>query len=697
MSYYELYCIIIDINVVFNYSLYQPGMEVYYVKKSSKIFSVLTCFFITFSGLTLAGKSKVSATPDSYTRLGGATRYLTSIAISKDGWSQSSDYIVLASGENYADALCAAPLAKLYNAPILLTPHDSLKNSDQNNSLEAEIQRLSPTYAFIIGGTGAVSDNIINELQELGISKDNCERIYGQDRYGTSLEVAKKILKVRGSISSAAVASGENFPDALSIASIAAANSMPILLTRKSSIDSDIEAFINGASLDTTYIIGGTGVISDSTVNNLTNKKRLSGADRYQTNLAVINEFIQNNSALLNNIYVTTSTGFADALSGAADAAKDNAPVLLVSNNNYSNFQDTIDMIHSNLRNISAVKVLGGTGVVSDALSYKLVNPDRIVLGYSTYWSSYDTKSLITMQNYPSAIDEVGTFTFVSDSTGNISNAYPTPTAQLSCAKSSGMKALALVTDDFDNSVSHPLLSNATYRKNFINNIIAIIQTNGYSGVNIDFEGMKAWDRNNFSTFMQELYTALHPLNYLVTVDVIAKTYDSPSDNWTGPYDYAQLGKYTDQVAIMTYDYSWTVPGSIAPIYWVQNVVDYAAAVIPRNKILLGLEAYGKDWCEQTNPDGSLYYTTNVYGVAGTINLASQYGARIILDDYSKSEHFDYTDSSGRKHHAWFEDGTSVAYKLNLVNNEDLGGVAIWDLAYPDANYMNQIKTILKK
>lgn len=216
-------------------------------------------------------------------------------------------------------------------------------------------------------------------------------------------------------------------------------------------------------------------------------------------------------------------------------------------------------------------------------------------------------------------------------------------------------------------------------------------------GVNIDFEGMKAWDRNNFSAFMQELSSALHPLNYLVTVDVIAKTYDNPSSNWTGSFDYAQIGKYADQVAIMTYDYSWSTPGSISPIYWVQDVVDYAASVIPRNKILLGIEAYGKDWCEQTDSSGNLYYTTNVYGVTGTINLATQYGSQIILDNYSKSQHFDYTDSSNRKHHVWFEDGTSLAYKLNLVNNEDLGGVALWNLAYPDAYYMNQIKSIFNK
>lgn len=148
----------------------------------------------------------------------------------------------------------------------------------------------------------------------------------------------------------------------------------------------------------------------------------------------------------------------------------------------------------------------------------------------------------------------------------------------------------------------------------------------------------------------------------------------------------------------MTYDYSYTVPGPIAPLFWVQDVVNYAATVIPRYKILVGLEAYAKDWCENTYPGGStIYYTTSAYGVATARNLAAQYNAAISFDDDSKCEHFDYTDNSGQKHHVWFEDGKSVAYKLNLVNSQDLGGVAIWHMGLPDTGYMDQVKSIFNK
>lgn len=140
----------------------------------------------------------------------------------------------------------------------------------------------------------------------------------------------------------------------------------------------DIKAFINSSGISATYVIGGTGAIAGSTVSALPNIKRLSGANRYQTNLAVIKEFTQNNTISFTTLYAATGTAFADALSGAAEAAKDNAAVLLVSNNNYNDFKDSIDLIHSNLRNISTAKMLGGTGVISDTLANKIINPDRI-------------------------------------------------------------------------------------------------------------------------------------------------------------------------------------------------------------------------------------------------------------------------------------------------------------------------------
>jgi N-acetylmuramoyl-L-alanine amidase len=91
--------------------------------------------------------------------------------------------VILASGENFPDALCAAPLATKYQAPILLTSKNSLPSAVEN-----EINRLKPKNAILVGGTGAISDNIKTTLQNKGI---NVIRISGASRYETSLEIAK--------------------------------------------------------------------------------------------------------------------------------------------------------------------------------------------------------------------------------------------------------------------------------------------------------------------------------------------------------------------------------------------------------------------------------------------------------------------------------------------------------------------------
>ena len=129
-----------------------------------------------------------------------------------------------------------------------------------------------------------------------------------------------------------------------------------------------VKNFINNNNTTSKcYIVGGTSSISDSAINGLSNYKRLSGDDRYQTNSAVINEFLGSTS--FNNIYLANGEGFADALSGSAAAAIASSPIILV-NNSYCTNEP---IIQSNLDNISTVNILGGTAVVPDTLVQKLL------------------------------------------------------------------------------------------------------------------------------------------------------------------------------------------------------------------------------------------------------------------------------------------------------------------------------------
>lgn len=311
---------------------------------------VICAFFVAMFATTL----KVSAAP-AVERIGGTDRYETAIKISQSYWT-NSDYVVIVSGENFPDALCAAPLAEKYRAPILLTESSSMRS----NVLD-EVLRLNAKNAFIVGGTGVISEQIENDLKSKGLK---VTRKQGNNRYETSIEVAKEI----GTSNGAVIASGENFPDALSIASIAASKQMPIILTLPDKLPSITKQFIQNNNDTKYYVIGGNGAVDDSVASVLNNYKRLSGGDRYETNTAVINEFLD--TINVGTMFVADGNGFADALSGSAAASKCNSPIVLVHNDNGSQQRTIKDHIVS----VSVVKVLGGTGVVSDAVVQRVIN-----------------------------------------------------------------------------------------------------------------------------------------------------------------------------------------------------------------------------------------------------------------------------------------------------------------------------------
>ena len=308
----------------------------------------------------------------------------------------------------------------------------------------------------------------------------------------------------------------------------------------------------------------------------------------------------------------------------------------------------------------------------------------KLVLGFTTYYYSGDTSSYNSMVANTSTIDEIATQNYTTDGLGNVSGLIPTN--QLTYANNNGIKTLAMIQNNFDGNIAKSVLESPTNRQALINNMLTAMKANGYKGINVDLEGVYYYDRSYYTTFMSELYNTLKPQGFTVTVAVPAKTSDSPTNTWSGAYDYAQLANYADQIVLMTYDehYPGGTAGAVASIGWVENVIKYAVTVIPKEKIILGTAAYGYDW--STNG-------TKAYGINGMYNLAAANGATVLFDSVSKTPYFNYTDATGIAHSAWFENSTSVGYKLDLVNSYDLSGIAIWRLGLENADYWTTIKT----
>lgn len=318
-------------------------------------FAVFLCFLFLLAPLKAKAADILNGD-----RLSGLDRYETSVSISNEGWIDSADTAIITTGLDFPDALSAAPLAKKYNAPILLTSPNSL-----NLKVSAELTRLGVTKVFIIGGTGAVSTNIETQLKSKGITYT---RLSGKDRYETSVAVANAV----GVTGNLVVATGENYPDALSIASWAANNGAPIILTGCKSIPACTAAYLNSVAgkVSTTYVIGGDGVVSNAVMYKLKNPKRVGGKDRFATNLAVLNTF--KGDFDFSKLYIATGNQFPDALSGSALAAQSKSAIVLSNSGSLPDIKSFIDSVKGSL---NSAYVLGGTGAVSDSAVSSLVPP----------------------------------------------------------------------------------------------------------------------------------------------------------------------------------------------------------------------------------------------------------------------------------------------------------------------------------
>ena len=293
--------------------------------------------------------------------IAGNNRYHTAALISQATYEQS-EIAILAQGMNFPDALAAGPLAYALNAPILLTWTDRLAEET-----EAELLRLGVKKIIILGGNNAISEAVESNLKDtLGYET---QRLAGLNRYTTALEVAEYIKALKGTPHRVVLSSGTSFADALSIGSYAASEGLPILTTSPLGLVQETIDFLSVNNVSEVLVVGGITVIPAEIEENLKTMgitvKRISGDNRESTSAAIASELYQDTR------FAVAANGmtFPDALAAAPYAAKHNAPILLVR-------QDQIhETIHTYLSgsSIHTITVVGGDAAVSEQVRDELL------------------------------------------------------------------------------------------------------------------------------------------------------------------------------------------------------------------------------------------------------------------------------------------------------------------------------------
>lgn len=308
-----------------------------------------------------------SGETDNVKRLAGANRYDVAVNVSKEinSLGFSSDTVIIARDDLYTDALSGGPLAGKSNSPILLTATSSLPTP-----IQQEILRRNPTKAIILGGTGSVSTTVETQLKNLGVSE--VQRIDGPNRFAVSANVAEQVVS-GGTKTKAVIASGLNFPDALSVSGVAGKEGMPILLVSTSSIPAEIQTFINNHPEITDYIIvGGPGTVSDTVKAQLEQSgktvTRIGGANRFEVGVNIANYFHLTPATTV----FARGDDFADALSGGPLAASTGAPIFLTPTTRLAT--EVENYLQANVDQLEKAYIIGGTGSVSTSVEVKIAS-----------------------------------------------------------------------------------------------------------------------------------------------------------------------------------------------------------------------------------------------------------------------------------------------------------------------------------
>ena len=293
------------------------------------------------------------ATTTTVTRISGLDRYATAVAVSRAGYPSGAPVVYVATGANYPDALAAAPAAAMQGGPLLLTAAKTLPSN-----VAQEILRLKPAKLVVVGGTGVVSSAVFSRLKSL---VPGTVRIGGVDRFDT----ARKVIRSAFSHSTLAyIATGMNYPDALSASAAAGSVEGPVVLVRGSTLDSPTRTLLRDLGVTKTIIAGGRAVVSsgiETALRSFTSVKRYAGTDRFDTSRLI------NNGAFptAKRVFLATGYQFPDALSGAALAAATASPLFVVKPTCIP--AATSDEINS--LKPSQLTLVGGTGALSKAVA----------------------------------------------------------------------------------------------------------------------------------------------------------------------------------------------------------------------------------------------------------------------------------------------------------------------------------------
>ncbi len=250
--------------------------------------------------------------------------------------------------------------------------------------------------------------------------------------------------------------------------------------------------------------------------------------------------------------------------------------------------------------------------------------------------------------------------------------------AMARAAKRANAAALLTVSNlgeggGYSGDIAHAVFTDEGVRARAFENILSTLRKKKYRGVNFDFQYVHPFDRGAYSAFIRRAGELLHPAGYYLMSTLAPTEQGRRNALLTAGQDYAVHGEAADRVAVMMYDwgYSLGAPQAVSPADKIRAALDAAVAAIPRGKLLMGLSSGGYSWAVPWRQGEA----AAPISAAGAVNLAASMGCEIHYDSVAAAPYFHYTDAAGVRREVWFEDARSWRARLALVEEYGLAGI----------------------
>lgn len=385
-------------------------------------------------------------------------------------------------------------------------------------------------------------------------------------------------------------------------------------------------------------------------------------------------------------------------------------------------------------RLIAALSVIAlVVGIVPSTQAIADNPPRKILTGWIPYYSI--KTSLPAAINNSDLIKEVMPFWYTLKFNGKTNSAVVTdlytpanpsiPMAQtVGALRNAGFSLIPTITDGTDKGVLAGLLAKPAARKQIVETITAMVVSNNYDGVDLDFEGFAFVDGNAtwsktaplWTAFVKELSVSLRAQKKILSVSTPYVLDPAGPQKGYFVYAWAAIASSIDRLRIMTYDYSVSKVGPLGPITWTERTLQYAVSVMPASKVYIGIAGYGRDWVTSVSGvcpanvasviKGGAKAATFVMRDAQT--LAASYGVTPVFNEqfgemtFSYQKTYNGTTAAGlatsctAQRTAWYQDPRAFALRAALVDKYRLGGISQWTLGMEEPLALEGIRNVAK-